>query len=297
MKRLHVSRRAFVLFIFTVLGPAALSAHTITIGNIDDEPAYVIKKFAPVAAYLSRELRAEGFTEGRVVVAQSLTEMAALLRDRKVDLHIDSYVRALALRQLTGSQLSLRRWKRGVAEYHGFIFVRKDSNLGKLEDLRGKTIAFDEMFSAVSYLVPKLLLMERGLNPVPSSMPAGFHSVGYVLTKTDENTMQWVLSGKTAAGAIDHQRYAKEARSRIDELKILEQTPSVPRHIVGVRPDLAPQLSNRIKEILIRMDRSEEGKKILQDFEQTAKFDELSEHNVALAVKLKKLIEAELKLQ
>ena len=63
--------------------------------------------------------------------------------------------------------------------------------------------------------------------------------------------MQWVLSGRVTAGAMDHQRYPREARRRIGELRILEETPTVPRHIVGTRADIPDQRLNRIKEILI----------------------------------------------
>ena len=297
MKQLHIYRLALTIFIFSALGPGMISAQTITVGTIDDEAADMMKRFLPLATYLGQELRAEGFTQGRVVVAQTTAEMATYLREHKVDLHIDSYVRALALNRVAGSRPFLRRWKKGVAEYHGVIFVRNDSIISKLEDLRGKTVAFDEPYSAVGYLLPKMLLMEKGLNLIPVNTLPGAHGVSYAFAGSDENTMQWVLNGKITAGAMDNQRYVNEARARVNELKILEKTPSVPRHVVGARGDLPPNLLSRIKEILMRMDRSEGGKKVLQDLEQTAKFDDLTEQNIALSQKLKKLIEAELKLQ
>lgn len=297
MKQLHIYTLALSIFIFSVLGPGMISAQTITVGTIDDEAAGMMKRFLPLATYLGQELRAEGFTQGRVVVAQTTAEMATYLRERKVDLHIDSYVRALALNRIAGSRPFLRRWKKGVAEYHGVIFVRNDSNIGRLEDLRRRMVAFDEPYSAVGYLLPKMLLINKGLNPVPVNTRLGPHGVSYTFAGSDENTMQWVLNGEITAGAMDHQRYVKEARARVNEIKILEKTPSVPRHVVGVRGDFPPNLLSRIKEILMRMDRSEGGRKVLQDFEQTVKFDDLTEQNLALAQKLKKLIEAELKLQ
>ena len=191
----------------------------------------------------------------------------------------------------------LRRWKKGVAEYHGLIFVRQGSNISKLEELRGKTVAFDEPLSAVGYLLPKMMLTEKGLKPVPARSLRGLNGVGYIFAERDENTMQWVLSGKVTAGAMDQQRYPEEARTRIGELRILEKTPAVPRHIVGARADISEERLNRIKEILIGMNLSEEGRKILHDFERTTRFDEFAEHEVALAPKLKTLLEAELKLR
>jgi ABC-type phosphate/phosphonate transport system substrate-binding protein len=70
-------------------------------------------------------------------------------------------------------------------------------------------------------------------------------------------------------------------------LIILVETPSVPRHIVGARADIPAQRLSRIKEILIRMGLSEEGRKIHHDLESTTKFDELTEQNVTLLPKLR----------
>ena len=95
-----------------------------------------------------------------------MSEVAALLRQSKLDLHFDSYARALGLSRLSGSKPILRRWKKGVAEYSGVIFVKSDSGINRLEDLKGKTVALDEEFSTIGHLLPKFMLMERGLeNP------------------------------------------------------------------------------------------------------------------------------------
>jgi phosphonate transport system substrate-binding protein len=297
MKHLKGFKFALPLFILAVLLHHPILAHAITLGLIGNYPAHDIKVFLPLAKYLTQELRDEGVTEGKVLVAQDIAELAGFLREGKIDLHIDSYVRALALTRLVGSRPLLRRWKKGVAEYHGLIFVRQDSNISKLEELRGKTVAFDEPLSAVGYLLPKMMLTEKGLKPVPASTPWGLNGVGYLFAERDENTMQWVLSGRVTAGAMDHQRYPTEAGRRIGELRILEKTPTVPRHIVGARAYIPEQRLNRIKEILMRMDLSEEGRKILRDLESTTRFDELTKHEVALAPKLKTLLEAELKLR
>ena len=72
---------------------------------------------------------------------------------------------------------------------------------------------------------------------------------------------------------------------------------TVPRHVVSARAGLAQDLLARIKQILTQMDQSEEGKKVLQQFDRTSKFDELSEQNATLIQKIRKLIEAEIKLQ
>ena len=290
MKRLLVA--ALLFAVLAVLGNGIASARTFIVGVIlvgTNRRGH--QKNFTVANYLAKQLGKEGFIEAKVVVAKTMNEMASLLRDSKVDLHFDSYARALALSGLSGSKPFLRRWKRGATEYHGVLFVRADSAINRIEDLRGKTFAMEEEFSSVGHLLPKFMLLEKGLKlmPVQRMTP---DSVGYNFAYWDENTMLWVLKGKVFAGAMDSQTYAELSKKQGDVLKVLGNTPSVPRHIVSARTRLPQDLLMRVKEILVQMDQSEEGKKALFQFERTAKFDELTEQNTALMQKMWKLIKS-----
>jgi phosphonate transport system substrate-binding protein len=155
MKRLLLFRLIFLLSILTVLPPAPASAKTFTLGVIGEEPAEDIRKTLPLAIYLGNQLQKEGFSQGKVFVAKSMNEMISVLREGKVDLHFDNYARTLAVNRLTGSKPFLRRWKKGIAEYHGVLFTRSESGINRMEDLRGKSIALEEEFSTVGHLLPK----------------------------------------------------------------------------------------------------------------------------------------------
>jgi phosphonate transport system substrate-binding protein len=296
MKRPLLDGFVCLLFILTVLTPDAPSAKPFTLGLIGEEPAEDMRKILPLSNYLGSQLQKDGFSQGKVFIAKSMNEMASVLREGKVDLHFDSYARTLALSRLAGSKPLLRRWKKGVAEYHGVLFVRSDSGINRIEDLQGKTIALEEEFSTVGHVLPKYMLLEKGLKLVPADRVTT-DSVGYNFAYWDENTLLWVLKRKVSAGAMDSQTYAELSQKHDDTLKMLAQTPSVPRHVVSARAGLAGDLLARIKQILTQMDQSEEGKKILQQFDRTTKFDELSEQNATLIQKMRKFIEAEIKLQ
>jgi phosphonate transport system substrate-binding protein len=289
---------------FIVMGilllPQLLWANGIYLGSISSTPAQEIKKFLPLAVYLGRELQSKGIVQGKVVVARNIAEMSDLLREGKVDLYIDSVYPSLAVSRLSGSKLILRRWKKGISEYHSVIFVRKDSDISRLEDLKGKIIAFEEPFSSSGYFIPKMVLMQEGLKLVAktnSSEPVGPDEIGYLFSLDDENTLVWVVRGKVMAGAIDNQNYEKMAKQNHDSLKVIYRTFSFPRHIVSHRADLPSKLVARIKEILTQMDRSEAGRKALQDFERTTKFDDLSEQAKANLLRADKYIDLELGLK
>jgi phosphonate transport system substrate-binding protein len=212
-------------------------------------------------------------------VAESLSEMAALMRAGKVDLYIDSAFPSMIMRELAGSKFLLRRWKRGVGEYRSVIFAKKGSGrMSELADLRGKTVAFEKPFSSSGYFFPKLALMEAGLKPMPKKEPSdavAASEVGYVFSNADENTMAWVLRGRVSAGATDHQSYAVHARANIKDLAILHESAPIPRHILSYRRGLDDKLVVKIKETLLAMDKSETGGKALFEFQQTARFDSI----------------------
>ncbi|MFQ5841831.1 MAG: phosphate/phosphite/phosphonate ABC transporter substrate-binding protein [Thermodesulfobacteriota bacterium] len=283
---------AAVLFL-----PQITWARQINIGSIGSNPTREIEKFLPLARYLGGQLQSEGINQGKVVVARGIPQMAALIREGKVDLYIDSPFPSIAVSRLSGSKFLLRRWKKGIGEYRTVIFVRKDSGVKKVDDLKGKIIAFDDPFSSSGYFFPKMALVQKGLALVPrrrSSDPVDAHEVGYVFSYSDDNTIVWVLRRKVLAGAIDNQTYLKEGKRYFDRLKIICETFSIPRQIVSYRADLTAKLVARIKEILTKMDRSKEGKKTLRSFGKTTKFDELPNQSVASLLKAGKYIDAEL---
>jgi phosphonate transport system substrate-binding protein len=93
---------------------------------------------------------------------------------------------------------------------------------------------------------------------------------------------------------MSDESYQKEAKGKLDRLRVIYETFSLSRHILSAGPDLPPKLVVRIKEILLTMDQSEEGRKVLQAFEKTTRFDELPDEVMARLLKLEKLVDAEL---
>jgi phosphonate transport system substrate-binding protein len=287
-----------IISIILLLWSQKFWAEVITIGSLHIEPAREVNKFLPLANFLSKELKPEGIDQGKVVVAHTIAEMASFVREAKVDLYIDSVFPTLAVSRLSGSKPLLRRWKKGVSEYSSVLFVRKDSGMKRLDDLKGKVIAFDEPYSSSGYFLPKLALMQVGLRLVAKEQHSGLigpGEVGYVFSSSDENTLLWVLRGKVQAGALDNWVYDQKASAHLQDLTVLYKSPLMPRQLVSFRANLPAKLVARIKEVLTKMDQSEDGRKALQAFERTTKFDELSDQTLSALSKLQDYVAAEIR--
>ena len=295
--RLHATA---ILLMFSVTKPSFGSPDPLVIGSVHHEVAAEIRKFLPLADYLGKHLQSEGINQGKILVAKDLSQRGTLLRERKVDIYIDSLFPSVGANLISGSKFLLRRWKRGRAEYRSVVYKRKDSNLHRMEDLKGHTLAFEEPFSSSGYFLPKMALLEEGLKLVPKAEPTkalGPEEIGYVFSLHDENTVAWVLREKVAAGATDDYTYERQTHRYPNSLEVIHTTSSFPRHLVSHRADLAPRLVTKIKEILIQMDQSQEGRSALKEFEHTTKFDELPSSSTAQLLKVRKFVEAELRLR
>jgi len=289
-------RRWAALFAAVLFLPQIACAGALSVGSISGAPVAEIRKFSPFARYLARQLRSEGIDQEKVLVAESIPAMAALIQAKQVDLYIDSPFPTLAVSRLTGSKLLLKRWKNGSAEYQAILFARKDSAIARLEELKGKMIAFEDPYSSTGYFFPKIALLKRNLRLAAkreSSEPVRADEVGYVFSRGDTNTVFWVLNGAVSAGAIDGDKYLRFAKN-LGNLKILHETEFFPRQIVSYRADLSEKLVKKIKEVLLHMPRSEEGARVLRDFENTTQFDEIPPKTLALLAKLTPYLEAEL---
>jgi phosphonate transport system substrate-binding protein len=264
---------------------------TLSLGLVSETHREEIEKhFQGLVRYVTRKLSSGAAIEGRVVVASTNFELAKLLEQRKVDFYMESAYPTYVINSVHGAgKLLLRRWKSGLADYYSVIFTRSDSGIKRVEDLRGKTIVFEDAGSTSGYLLPKLFLQRRGLKLTEKgrfSPDGSAMEVGYVFARSQEKLVDAVLAKQAAAGAFSNDDFgAIEERKKVD-IGILAQTDRLPRHLLSVRSDLAPALVDRLEGILLAMHDDAEGRKILQKADGTTKFDMLPGGEAAMRRRL-----------
>ncbi|MDP2938475.1 MAG: phosphate/phosphite/phosphonate ABC transporter substrate-binding protein [Candidatus Omnitrophota bacterium] len=272
---------AACIFIFALSLNAAQV--TITISRVSDDLPKHYKELKPFIDYLAAQLQTMGIKKGDILLARNNQELIQFVKDGKVDIVTETPFPAMVLMEKAGMKILLRRWKKGVPNYKSVIFTRKDSKINSLEDLKGKVIAFEDPGSTTGYFLPKVEIIKKGLQLVElknyKEKPP-LDKIGYCFAQSEVNIGHWVHKGFVEAGVLNDLEYQSPEEvpaNFISDFKIIYETEEVPRNLILVRADMEPKLQEKIKEIILNMGLTDEGRKIMWGMLKTSQFDELPE--------------------
>jgi phosphonate transport system substrate-binding protein len=117
------------------------------------------------------------------------------------------------------------------------IVTRKESGIGSLDEIRGRSFAFGDGNSTSSHIVPRAMLQERGISLDALSM---YDYLGH-----HDDVARAVLSGEYDAGAVME---SVALQNREQGLVVLATSPPVPEFNLCA----SPVLPEREREILSR---------------------------------------------
>lgn len=188
----------------------------------------------------------------RVTVASDYAAVIEALRNRTADLafvHPAGYV--LANREAKAMIVAKDQWH-GNTSYTARIFVRKESGLKTLEDLRGKTIAFVDPSSTSGYVYPMVMLIQKGL--VRNKDPKTFFKE-FVFAGSHDAGLMALLNGHVDAFASFDQareQYLKDPAQREKLIWVAESAP-IPEGGICARDGLDPALFAKVRAALLSM--------------------------------------------
>ena len=144
---------------------------------------------------------------------------------------------------------------RDAPSYTGRIFVRRDSGIETLADLRDKDIAFADPISESGYLYPLAEFVDAGLIAATNEADAFFGRVffagGY------QQAMQAMGEGLVdAAGASQYADLLLSPAQQAQVTWIAESDP-IPSHVVIARPGLDAGLRARFVDAMLRLNAPE----------------------------------------
>jgi phosphonate transport system substrate-binding protein len=258
---LHLSRashfiaRLLLLQILVCWGSVA-AAEPLVMGVFPRwDAAITAKLFRPLAHHLEQKLGMPVSLE----MSSNFDTFSANLKQRRYDLvHLNPFDYISAHDDLAYDAL-VQNEEFGEATIKGAIFVRKDSGIDQLIDLKGKKILFGGGPRAMmSYIVPTFLLQQAGLTKKDYKEVFAINPPNAVLAT--------YLRQADAGGAGEVVRRLPMVASKIDvdQLEMIAVSRPLPHLPWAVKQEMPADLKQRLRILLVDLKQSEEGRRILK---------------------------------
>lgn len=147
-----------------------------------------------------------------------------------------------------------------VDSYRSMIVVKSGSDIKELEDLKGKTIATQDVTSSAGYVWPVAEMKKAGIDINTD--------VTTVQVKGHDQAVLSVLNGDVDAAFVfeDARNTVKNDYPEImDVVEPMYFTEPIPNDTISVRSDMSEEWDKKIQDAFIAIGKDEEGKQIISD--------------------------------
>lgn len=214
--------------------------------------AETAKLFAPMVDHLSERL-------GRKVVlvtSKNFDTFWKAVKEQRYDIvHYNQYHYT---RSTQSYQVIAHIEELGKRTISGVIYVRKDSGITKIAQLRGRTVMFGGGEEAmISYVANRHLLLQAGLKKDDIKALFAVNPPNAILALSRHQA--------DAAGAGDGILELPSVKNamNVDELTVLASSEPLLQLPIAVRRDMPAPLRTSIQSILVELKDSESGRRIL----------------------------------
>lgn len=187
---------------------------------------------------LAKELQGKMGIPINIYISKNYAGLIDSMKNKKVDFAFFSSSTYVYAEQQAQAKVLLKKvWNQPF--YYSAVIVPVGSKINKIEDLKGKTIAFVDEKSSSGYLYPKVAMQKKGLNE------KSFKSV--VFSGNHSSSVQLLESGKVDAAAVfsDDEKGQEGAwikfGSTKKKFKIIWMSAPIPNDPFCVRQDFYDQ--------------------------------------------------------
>jgi phosphonate transport system substrate-binding protein len=154
-------------------------------------------------------------------------------------------------------------WPNNNSSYRGYIFVRKDSNIKTVKDMKNKSLVLVDKATTAGYIYQVFYFKYYGINNIEDY----FSRISFA---SSHDAAAWAVYAGEAdiGGAKDHifNGLMEEYPDFKEQMLVLFESPEVPSNGLAVRKDLNPAIKLRIKTLLLSLHESPEGQETLKNF-------------------------------
>lgn len=208
----------------------------------DEDASTVIKNNKPLKDYLAKALG----KEIELVVTTDYSSMIEAMRHGRLELAYFGPLSYVMAKTKSEIEPFAALKKKGKTTYQGVVIANTKSAIEKIEDIKGKNMAFGDPASTSSHLIPKSILAAKGLKHQKDYKE---HFLG-----AHDAVALTVQSGKADAGGLSKPIFESlVAKGVIDpkKVKVITESKPFPQYPWVMRSDLKPELKAKIRKAFV----------------------------------------------
>ena len=219
----------------------------------DEDAATIIKKNRSLKDYLESKLG----KKVKLVVTTDYSSMMEAMRFGRLELGYFGPLSYTLAKSKADIEPFAARLKKGSTTYHAVLIGNKEAGVKMVSDVKGKEVAFGDIASTSSHLIPKKILLDNGLEAKKDYKEnfLGAHDAVAVA----------VQNGHAQAGGLSKpifESLVKRGIISLDKVKVLQVSKPYPQYPWAMRSNLKPELKDAIRNAFTSL----KDKKILKPF-------------------------------
>ena len=248
-----VALLVFSMFLFASV-PVHAADREIRIAFIPlENPEKLISNVKPAMNFLEKELG----RKVRYFITLNYSAAVEAMISKKADVSFMSPLPYVLANKYSGVEAVLGEIYDGKPYYYSRIFVRKDSGIKKLSDLKGKTIAYVDPISSSGFMYPHDIFTRAGLVNGGVAKPEGGFFRRVYFAGGDQQAINSIVGGFVAAAGVSQYALNLLRPEQRDQVVAIAQSARIPSHNVVVRKGLAPEIRRIFIAAMMKMNRPE----------------------------------------
>lgn len=220
-----------------------------------NSPKNTIIYYSDLLKYLEKDIG----IPVKVIQRKTYHEVNDLIKKGEVDLaFICTYAYVLGTKEFDLAPFIVPQVN-GKVTYQSYVIVAADSNYYQFAHLKGKKFAFTDPLSNTGCIYPRYLIKQKGER-------AENYFKEYIFTYSHDNSIKAVREKVVDGAAVDglvFDYFAALQPHLMEEIRIINKSPEFGIPPIVVSPTLDKDLKRKIRDVLLNIHLTEEGKSIL----------------------------------
>lgn len=210
-----------------------------------ENPDQLMENVEPVVEYLERQMG----VPIRHFVATDYSGVVEALRNNSADMGFMGPLQAVIANRQAGAYPILGEVYNGEPTYVSKIFVRRDSGIKSIADLKGRTMAFVDPISSSGFMYPLDIFQREGL--ITGAPEEYFRKIYFA--GGDEQAIRAVFNGFVDAAGVSQYAFNLLRGNERNQIVALAESRPIPSHCVVVRKGVGKARVDSVRNALLAL--------------------------------------------